>query len=178
MSKKIIILVILLALILSGCGSNNQEDNNLLTEEDSNNLNTSNESNSANESDSADTPDDSSSSPDVTFELPVEVSGSDPENFPLPEGAVRWFFMDLGADDVVDYQVMYYVPAESASEVYEFYQEELGDYGWEISLSAAIAEGGMITASDDGVYVAVMIGSDESFEGYVALSVTISNSTD
>lgn len=45
-------------------------------------------------------------------------------------------------------------------------------------MSASTAEGDMITASNDDVYVALVIASDDSYEGYIALSVTVSSSLD
>ncbi len=108
-------------------------------------------------------------------ELPEAVGGKDPENFPLIDGSIRLYFMEMGQEEPKDFQVFYAVPVETVGEVFDFYEKELSEYGWEIDLFMHSGDGSILTASmDDGTEVSLVINADSEYEGFnVFLSVTV-----
>jgi len=108
-------------------------------------------------------------------DLPEAVGGKDPENFPLINGSIRWYFMEMGQEEPKDFQVFYAVPAETVDEVIDFYEKELVEHGWEIDTKLYSGDGSILTAyRDDGTEVSLVINTDSEYEGYnVFLSVTV-----
>jgi len=108
-------------------------------------------------------------------ELPEAVGGKDPENFPLINGSIRWYFMEMGQEEPKDFQVFYAVPVETVDEVIDFYEKELVKHGWEIDIILYSGDGVILTAyRDDGTEVSLVINADSEYEGFnVFLSVTV-----
>ena len=100
-------------------------------------------------------------------DLPQSIQCDEVENFPLYRGAICWYSMQM--DDAI--QNMYAVPA-TISEVSEFYQSELVNGGWNISMSMNTSDGNMLMASQDGTNLSIVIAEENEYEGYTYLSVT------
>jgi predicted small secreted protein len=102
---------------------------------------------------------------------PQEVSGTDPDGFPLHPGAVRTWYMQLTEGDSKVTHVMYEVPL-LPDEAYEYYQQELESHGWEIT--STIHWGGtgyFITAGkDDGKEINLTFG-DSQFPDHSTVNV-------
>ena len=148
MNKKLIfsfIIILSLSVILGACGNNQDIQSSEQIEVQAVDLG-------------------SSSSED----LPQAIQCDEVENFPLYKGAVCWYSMKM--EDAM--QNLYAVPA-TISEVSGFYQSELVDSGWNISMSMNTSDGDMLMASQDGIDLSIVIAEESEYEGYTYLSVTV-----
>ena len=101
-------------------------------------------------------------------EIPNAIEGKSIENFPLYDDAILIYCMQTENAISNVYAVL-----ATIDDVFNFYQTELSENGWETSLSMKSEDGDILYANNSSISLMVVISEDSDYDGYVDLAVTI-----